>query len=75
MCGGNKPLIVLIGGLDENMSYEGHYVVAIGYFSYASGGYSHYLRVYDAWNASSNRYLAFVPSAFSVFHGYAITVL
>ena len=71
----DKPIIVLVGGFDANLNYEGHYVVAIGYFSYASGGYSHYLRVYDGWYANSNRCLAFVPSAFSVFHGYAITVL
>ena len=71
----NKPnLIYIRGNVLENGTWTtvGHFVVGVGYRVLNDG--TRYIRVYDGWNSSTNRFLQFDADSLTTFKGASVSV-
>lgn len=74
--GNNFPVLTAVYGYrtddSGNWIEVGHSIVAVGYREYASG--ANYLRVYDGWNATNDKYIHFNANYFTSIEGMCIKV-
>ena len=70
------PVLTAVWGYrkdeSDNWIEVGHSIVAIGYREYDSG--ANYLRVYDGWNETSDKYIYFNADYFTSIEGLCIKV-
>lgn len=73
--GNDFPILTSVYGYKQNAgSWEkvGHAIVAVGYREYESG--ANYLRVYDGWNWTNDKYIYFNSNYFTSVDGVCIKV-
>lgn len=73
--GNDFPILTSVYGYKQNAgSWEdvGHAIVAVGYREYESG--AKYLRVYDGWNTTNDKYIYFNSNYFTSVNGVCIKV-
>lgn len=71
----NKPNLIFIEGnklVGNTWTTVGHFIIGIGYRIMNDG--TRYVRIYDGWKASSNRFIHFDSDTLSTFKGASVVV-